>query len=296
MAKIDIGSSQKIKVPNEVKNLISNNPNDMVDTSNNYEEQKDKNKDLDLKTLQKIQNFGFSERAPVYKTKTKETIISNKDLKSHLKNNNNKDENIKKEFKKNTLTSSTFFYKENFCISKLKKIYYKKYISIIFLIFSTILFIFSVLDLMKQVRNQKGTFLLCNLLLFIFEMMCSGIIILFHTIYYFINISHTNYIIFLIMSILIIVFSLIYIHTYIKKTVKFIEIISYMINNLLLILINIIYLCMSYNLIKKKNKMQQNIEDIMNYSLRNEKIGNNAQKEKENKKNVVQLVEEEAHY
>jgi len=298
MSKVDVGSNPKFKIPYKGKNLINKNQNENIDSSNNYELQKnyykeDSSRNKDIKN--KNQNIALSERSPVFQTKTKEkNIMSSVELKPKVNDNNN---NIKNHKKQSAITSSIVFYKENKCISILKKLYSsrQKYISILLLICSVLLFLLSFFDLNKQIQNKEGNYLLCNLIIFIFEMVCSGLIFLFHIIYYFINITNNYYLIFLIMSIIILIFSSIYINTYIKKKVTLIEVILYMIYNLLLVLINFIYLFMSYNLVKKNNKVQQNIEDIINFSLRNEKIAGNANKEKkkENKIKAVALVEEE---
>ena len=97
------------------------------------------------------------------------------------------------------------------------------------------------------------------------------------------------------MSITILIFSLLYLGVYLLKKNRLFEIILFVIYNLLLVVINLIYLFLSYHLVKQNNKMQQNIEDIMNFSLRNEKIPDFSEKEgnKDNKKKVVALVEEE---
>ena len=97
------------------------------------------------------------------------------------------------------------------------------------------------------------------------------------------------------MSFIILVFGLIYATIFVKKKVRLFEIIIYMIYNLFLVLINLMYLFMSYNLDKKNNKVQQNIEDIMNFSLRNEKISDFRGKNntKENKNKPIALVEED---
>ena len=301
MARIEMDSNQKSKIANEGRNLI-NNQNENIDTSNNYELQKNKyidkdNKNKGKQSIKKIQSQTFSERCPAFGEKGKEIIIaSNNDLRSQINNDNNN--NQKKPKRQSILTSSINFYKENILKSSLKKIYgsRQKYISIILLIYSSILFLLSFFDLLRQIQNKEGNFLLCNLILFVFEMICSGLIVLFHSIYYFININNNTYIIFLIMSIIIIIFSLIYIHIYIKKKVRLLEIILYMMYNLSLVIINFIYLFMSYSLSQNKNEVQQNIEDIMNFSLRNEKIDNDRPKDKnkENKK-VMALVEEDIH-
>lgn len=298
MSKVDVGSNPKFKIPYKGKNLINKNQNEIIDSSNNYELQKnyykeDSSRNKDIKN--KNQNIALSERSPVFQTKTKEkNIMSSVELKPKENNNNSITKNNKKQ---SAITSSFIFYKENKCISILKKLYSsrQKYISILLLICSVLLFLLSFFDLNKQIQNKEGNYLLCNLIIFIFEMVCSGLIFLFHIIYYFINITNNYYLIFLIMSIIILIFSSIYINTYIKKKVTLIEVILYMIYNLLLVLINFIYLFMSYNLVKKNNKVQQNIEDIINFSLRNEKIAGNANKEKkkENKIKAVALVEEE---
>lgn len=299
MSKADAGSNPKFKISYEGKNLINKNQNENIDSSNNcdlqknyYKENSSRNKDI----KNNIQNIALSERSPVFQAKTKEkNLISSVELKPKVNNNNNNTKNHKRQ---SAITSSIVFYKENKCTSNLKKLYSsrQKYISILLLICSILLFLLSFFDLNKQIQNKEGNYLLCNLIIFIFEMICSGLIFLFHIIYYFINITN-NYLIFLIMSIIILIFGSIYINTYIKKKVTLIEVILYMIYNLLLVMINFIYLFMSYNLVKKNNKVQQNIEDIINFSLRNEKVTGNANKEKkkESKIKAVALVEEEIH-
>ena len=307
MAKMD-----NFKIHNEGKNLINNNKNDNFDSSN-YDNNPQKNYFIDNKDniknddLKKVNNKGsisISERSPTILTKSKEkNIISSKQLKSEINNYNNYNNNINKNTstnkKENILTSSFVFYKENKCISKFKIIYSskQKYISIILLIYSLILFLLSIFDLMNKIQQKRDNYLLSNLVIFIFEIICSSLIILFHIFYFFINIGN-NYIVFLIMSIIIFVFSLLYIIIYVKKKVRLLEIILYMIYNLFLVLINLIYLFMSYNLDKENNKVQQNIEDIMNFSLRNEKspdFGKNSNKEKnkDHKIKAIALVEEE---
>ena len=219
--------------------------------------------------------------------------MSKRDLKSDI-NLSSKDKFKNK--KENNLTSSSILiYRENKFVSKCKVLYKskQKYISILLLISGLFLFLLSVFDLMKNVQNREGNYLLFNLIIFILEMVISGLIILFHIIYYFINISN-NYITFLIMSILILIFTLLYVSIYIRKKLGFIEIILIMVDNLLLIIINFVYLFKNYSLIKKKNKVQKNIEDIMNFSIRNDKVGdfhgNGSSKDKKIK--GVELVEE----
>lgn len=302
MAKIENKSSNKIH--NEGKNLINSNKNENRDSSNNHTNVQNKNYFTDNKNkkegLKKIvkESTSISERSPTIMTKSKDkNIISSKELKSEISNYNNilnnNDNNQKKE---NNLTSSFVFYKENKFISKFKIIYSskQKYISIILLIYSLILFLLSIFDLITIIQKKRSNYFLNNLIIFILEMVCSGLIILFHVFYFFINIGN-NYFIFLIMSFIILVFGLIYATIFVKKKVRLFEIIIYMIYNLFLVLINLMYLFMSYNLDKKNNKVQQNIEDIMNFSLRNEKISDFRGKNnsKENKNKPIALVEED---
>lgn len=306
MNKIDNASNTNFKIPNEGKNLIKKE-SENFDSSNNYDIQKNnhidkKSKNDVFKNMMKGQSLSISERSPSMPTKSnnKNNLISSKKLKSELNNDiniQNDPKNIKKE---SVLTSSFVFYKENKVISNFKKLYglKQKYISIILLIYSLILFLISILDLMRKIQQKKQNYFLCNLIIFILEMVCSGLIILFHIIYYFINIGN-NYIIFLIMSIIIIALTLIYAFIYVKKKIRLLEIILHMVYNLFLVMINLIYLFMSYNLVKENNKVQQNIEDIMNFSLRNERMpnfeGKNSSKEKnkEHKTKGVALVEED---
>ena len=64
--------------------------------------------------------------------------------------------------------------------------------------------------------------------------------------------------------------------------------------NFSMVLVNLIYLFMSYFLTRKQFKVQQNIEDIMNFSIRNEKIEDNIPENKNERKNKgIELVEEE---
>lgn len=307
MKKIDNTSNTNFKIPNEGKNLIKKE-SENFDSSNNYDIQKNnyndkKNKNEVFKKINKAPSLSISERSPAMpiKSKDKNNVISSKELKSELNNDINININNTKNTKKEpTLTSSFVYYKENKIISNFKKLYglKQKYISIILLIYSLILFLISILDLMRKIQQKKQNFFLCNLIIFILEMVCSGLIILFHIIYYFINIGN-NYIIFLILSIIIIILTLIYTFIYVKKKVRLLEIILHMVYNLFLVMINLVYLFMSYNLVKENNKVQQNIEDIMNFSLRNEKIqnfeGKNSSKEKnkEHKTKGVALVEED---
>ena len=294
--KKDSGINTNFKSVNEGKNLINENPNDNFDSSTNKYENKYQKK----QPFKKMNERSSTSSKRSLKSSSKEkNIKSSKGLKSELNNyNNNLNNNLTQNKKENILTSSFAFYKENIFISVFKKLYSgtkQKYISIILLAYSFILFLLSITDLMKKIqKNKKKSFLLNNLIIFILEMICSCLIICFHLFYYFINIGN-NYIIFLIMSITILIFSLLYIGIYLLKKNRLFEIILFVIYNLLLVVINLIYLFLSYHLVKQNNKMQQNIEDIMNFSLRNEKIPDFSEKEgnKDNKKKVVALVEEE---
>jgi hypothetical protein len=297
MAKIENISNSNFKMPQEGKNLINKNQSGNFEYLNNEANQykdflKDKNnKSHDIPTI--VNKFYMNDKNKNLQKKSKENIIvSSNDLKSEIsKINNNK--NNKKE---NNLTTSTFmYYKENIFLSKLKSIYRtkQKYISVILLIFGVSLFLLSIFDLFKIIQSGKGDYLLCKLTVFVLEMICTGLIIIFHMIYYFIN-RADNYIIFVIMSITIFIFSLVYVSIYVRRKIRLFEIILYMIYNLLLALINFIYLFMNNSLIKRKNKDQQNIEDIMNFTINNEKNDNSKGKkiEKDKKTKGVALVEE----
>ena len=296
MATKDSEINRNFKMVNEGKNLINENQNDNFDSSNNYENSNYQKKQVFKKMNDK--EITSSKRKLNSNTKEK-TEKSSKGLKSETSNfpNNINTNNIQKNKKENILTSSFAFYKESEFVSLFKKLYSgakQKYISIMLLIYSLILFFLSIYDLMKKIQKNKNGFLLNNLIIFIFEMICSGLIICFHIFFYFINIGN-NYVIFLIMSIIILIFSLIYIGIYIQKKSRLLEIILYVAYNLFLVIINLIYLFLSYHLVKQNNKMQQNIEDIMNFSIRNEKIPDFSKKErnKEHKKKPVSLVEED---
>ena len=64
--------------------------------------------------------------------------------------------------------------------------------------------------------------------------------------------------------------------------------------NFSMVLVNLIYLFMSYFLTRKQFKVQQNIEDIKNFSIRKEKIEDNIPENKNERKNKgIELVEEE---
>ena len=308
MKKIDNASNTNFKLKNEGKNLISSNQIENIDSSNNYERNfqgnfLDKNNKKELpqkKIIKKFSGITSSERNPALVKIKDKNIISSKELKSEININNFN--NVKPDInRKDSILSSSLIFTENKFISKFKKIYSskQKYISIILLIYSIFLFAISIFDLFQKIQDKNNNYLLINLIIFILEMVCSGLIFLFHIIYYFLNIGNkTNKTIFLIMSIIILVFSLLYIRTYVIKNVRFFEIIINVVNNLLLVIINIIYLFMIYYIDKKNNKFQRNIDDIINISLRNEKMPNYKEKnvekdKKENKIKAVALVEEE---
>ena len=299
MAKNNISTSN-MKIPNEGKNLINNN-RDNQDLSNNYETNVAKNL---FKNENKGQNKFVKETNLTMqpRIKDKNGIISKEVLSPEIDNDNDNDMNMNENIENNNtkkkkdkaLTSSLFFYKENKIFTKFRRLYKKIqiYISISLAIFSSILFVISMLDFMKKIKNKKD-FLLCNSFIFILEILCSILNIIFHIIYYSFNISNNN-LIFVIISCAIFVFGLIYTHTYIKQKVDLLEILFYVGYNFSMILINLIYLFMSYFLTRKQFKVQQNIEDIMNFTIRNEKNDDNLNENKNERKHKgIELVEEE---
>lgn len=285
----------KFKNLNEGKNLINNNLKDNQDFSNNFESSVPKNFFISNKSSQnkfiKETNLTMQPRL-----KGKEEIISKDIINPENEMDSNINENIENSPKKkeNKLTSSLFFYKESKIFTKFRRIYKKMqvYISICLLFLSAILFAISLIDLMAQMK-KKDNFFLCKLFIFIFEIFCSIMNIIFHIIYYSFNVSSNN-LIFIILSCLIFVFSLIYTHTYIKQKVGLLQMLFHVGYNFSMVLVNLIYLFMSYFLTRKQFKVQQNIEDIMNFSIRNEKIEDNIPENKNERKNKgIELVEEE---
>ena len=268
----------KFKNVNEGKNLINNNLRDNQDFSNNFESSVPKNFFISNKSSQnkfiKETNLTMQPRL-----KGKEEIISKDIINPENEIDSNINENIENSPKKkeNKLTSSLFFYKESKIFTNFRRIYKKiqVYISICLLFLSSILFALSLFDLMAQMKN-KEKFFLCNLFIFICEILCSIMNIIFHIIYYSFN-SSSNNLIFIILSCLIFVLSLIYTHTYIKQKVDLLQMLFHVGYNFCMVVINLIYLFMSYFLTRKQFKVQQNIEDIMNFS-RNEKIEDNIHK------------------
>ena len=286
--------SKKFKIPKEGKNLINNNLRDNQDFSNNFESSVPKNFFISNKSSQnkfiKEANLTMQPRL-----KGKEDIISKEIINQENEMDLNMNENIENTPKKkdNKLSSSLFFYKESKIFTKFRRIYKKiqVYISIVLLFLSSILFAISLFDLMRKMKNKEKYFL-CNLFIFLCEIFCSIMNIIFHIIYYSFNVSSNN-LIFVILSCLIFVLSLINAHTYIKQKVNLLEILFYVGYNFSMVLINLIYLFMSYFLTRKQFKVQQNIEDIMNFS-RNEKIEDNLPENKNERKNKgIELVEEE---
>ena len=288
-------SISNFKIPNEGKNLINNNQIFNQDNSNNFESNIQReffingNKSSQNKFIKET-NLTMQPRA------NKNGIISKRILNPENEIDINMRENIEDNTKKKdkTLSASIFFYKESIILTKFRRIYKKLqiYISIFLSIFSAILFIVSIFDFMKRIKNKED-FILYNLFIFICEILCSILNIIFHIIYYSFNVSSNN-LIFIIISCLIFVFSSIYTYYYIKQKVELLEILFYVALNFCMILINLIYLFMSYFLTRKQFKVQQNIEDIMNFSIRNEKIEDNSpENKKERKKKGIELVEEE---
>ena len=285
----------KFKNVNEGKNLINNNLKDNQDFSNNFESSVPKNFFISNKSSQnkfiKETNLTMQPRL-----KGKEEIISKDIINPENEMDSNINENIENSPKKkeNKLTSSLFFYKESKIFTKFRRIYKKMqvYISICLLFLSAILFAISLIDLMAQMK-KKDNFFLCKLFIFICEIFCSIMNIIFHIIYYSFNVSSNN-LIFIILSCLIFVFSLIYTHTYIKQKVGLLQMLFHVGYNFSMVLVNLIYLFMSYFLTRKQFKVQQNIEDIMNFSIRNEKIEGDIPENKNERKNKgIELVEEE---
>ncbi len=291
-------STSNIKIQNEGKNLINNNLRDNQDISNNYESNVARNLFAnDNKSPHKFIKEANLTMQP--RMKDKNGIISREILNPEndvdINNNDNiENNNSNKKKEKTKLPLSLFYYKENKIFTKFRRIYKKIqiYISIFLAIFSSILFIISMLDFMKKMKNKKK-FLLCNSFIFIFEILCSILNIIFHIMYYSFNVSNNN-LIFIVISCIIFAFGLIYTHTYIKQKVDLINIVFYVGYNFSMLLINLIYLFKSYFLTKEQFKVQQNIEDIMNFTMKNDKNEDNLQENKvENKNKGIELVEEE---
>ena len=291
-------STSNIKIQNEGKNLINNNLRDNQDISNNYESNVARNLFVnENKSPHKFIKEANLTMQP--RMKDKNGIISreilNRENDVDINNNDNLEQNNSNNKKeKNKLPLSLFYYKENKIFTKFRRIYKKIqiYISIFLAIFSSILFIISMLDFTKKIKNKKK-FLLCNSFIFIFEILCSILNIIFHIMYYSFNVSNNN-LIFIVISCIIFAFGLIYTHTYIKQKVDLINIVFYVGYNFSMILINFIYLFKSYFLTKEQFKVQQNIEDIMNFTMKNDKNEDNLQENKvENKNKGIELVEEE---
>ena len=294
MAKNNILNS-KFKIPKEEKDLINNNLQENQDFSNNFESSVPKNFFISNKSSQnkfiKETNLTMPPRI-----KGKGEILSKDVLNQENDMDMNINENIEDMPKKkeNKLASSLFFYKESKIFTKFRRIYKKWqiYISIFLLFFSAILLSISLFDFSKKIKKEKNLFL-CKLFIFISNILCSILNIIFYIIYYSFNVSPNN-IIFIILSCLIFAFGLVYAHTYIKQKVELLQIIFLVGYNFCMVLINLIYLFMSYFLTRKQFKVQQNIEDIMNFSIRNEKNEDNLPENKKERKNKgIELVEEE---
>ena len=294
MAKNNILNS-KFKIPKEEKDLINNNLQENQDFSNNFESSVPKNFFISNKSSQnkfiKETNLTMPPRI-----KGKGEILSKDVLNQENDMDMNINENIEDMPKKkeNKLASSLFFYKESKIFTKFRRIYKKLqiYIAIFLLFFSAILLSISLFDFSKKIKKEKNLFL-CKLFIFISNILCSILNIIFYIIYYSFNVSPNN-IIFIILSCLIFAFGLIYAHTYIKQKVELLQIIFLVGYNFCMVLINLIYLFMSYFLTRKQFKVQQNIEDIMNFSIRNEKNEDNLPENKKERKNKgIELVEEE---
>ena len=294
MAKVNISSSN-FKIPNEGKNLINNNNKENQDLSSNFEPNVPR--DYFIKNNASQNKFIKETNLTMQpRLKDKNGIISkeilNRENDLDINMNENNDGNIKKSEKK--LSSSIFLYKESKIFTKFRRIYKKLqiYIAIFLSFFSAILFSISIFDLTKKMKNKKNFFLL-NSFIFLCEIFCAILNIIFHIIYYSFNIKSIN-LIFIIISSLIFVFSMIYVHTYIQQKVDLLKILFHVTYNFCMLLINLIYLFMIYFLTRQKFKDQQNIEDIMNFTIRNEKIEDNLPRSKKERKNKgIELVDEE---
>ena len=295
MAKNYNISGSNIKIPNEGKNLINNNAQENVDTSNNYNSIQ---KNLFLGSNKSQNKFMKETNLTMQpRIKNKNEIMSkeklNQDNDIDININENMDNNKPKK-KENKLTSSIFFYKESKIFTIFRRLYKKwqLYIAIFLSVISTILFIISIFDLFNKMK-KKDNYYLCKSYIYYGEIISSILIIVFYIIYYSFNTSHNN-LIYIILCVLIFLFSAIYTHTYIKQKVDIIKVLFHTAYNFSLFLINLIYLFMSYFINRKKFKEQQNIEDIMNFTIRNEKIEDNlADRKKDRKNKGIELVEEE---
>ena len=291
MAK-NYSSDLNNKIQNEGKNLINNNQHENIDSSNNYSSIQ---KNLFISSDKNQNKLKETNLTMQPKLKTKNELISKDVLNQENDLDINMNENIEPKKKDNKLRSSFLFYTESKLFTIFRRLYKKwqLFISIFLSAVSAIFFVISILDLFNKMKNKDNDYYLCKSFIYYGEIICSILVIAFYIIYYSFNISHNN-IIFIILSVLIFLLSLVYTHTYIKQKVDSFQIFCYVAYNFMLILINAIYLLMSYFINRKKFKEQQNIEDIMNFTIRNEKIEDNLKDRKKDRKNKgIELVDEE---
>lgn len=291
MAK-NYSSDLNNKIQNEGKNLINNNQHENIDSSNNYSSIQ---KNLFISSDKNQNKLKETNLTMQPKLKTKNEPISKDVLNQENDLDINMNENIEPKKKDNKLRSSFLFYTESKLFTIFRRLYKKwqLFISIFLSAVSSLFLVISILDLFNKMKNKDNDYYLCKSFIYYGEIICSILVIAFYIIYYSFNISHNN-IIFIILSVLIFLLSLVYTHTYIKQKVDSFQIFCYVAYNFMLILINAIYLLMSYFINRKKFKEQQNIEDIMNFTIRNEKIEDNLKDRKKDRKNKgIELVDEE---
>lgn len=291
MAK-NYSSDLNNKIQNEGKNLINNNQHENIDSSNNYSSIQ---KNLFISSDKNQNKLKETNLTMQPKLKTKNELISKDVLNQENDLDINMNENIEPKKKDNKLRSSFLFYTESKLFTIFRRLYKKwqLFISIFLSSVSALFLVISILDLFNKMKNKDNDYYLCKSFIYYGEIICSILVIAFYIIYYSFNISHNN-IIFIILSVLIFLLSLVYTHTYIKQKVDSFQIFCYVAYNFMLILINAIYLLMSYFINRKKFKEQQNIEDIMNFTIRNEKIEDNLKDRKKDRKNKgIELVDEE---
>lgn len=310
-------TKEKIQIPNDE---TSNNINLATSNSKNKEKSSKSNK-INNEIL--LNSPSFSEH--IFKeTKKKNDFISienkgmnnlsleKKEQSERVKviGNNESSQNSKNMKENNDLI--TFDINENdFFHVKLKRYFsnkLKKIIVQIFLGLSLFLFIMSITDLVNKIKNNKKiknennntnknfSCLMKNPFAYVFELLLIIIVICFFSINHFIFLIESSHIIIIVLILFIFILGIVNFSLIFSNNINLFAIINNFILNLLLVSVNTIFLLISMFDKQKKKNMLHNIDEIMNFSLRNEKIKNEKMPKENNKifsiKPMMELVED----
>ena len=261
------------------------NEEDKGDTTMNFKVDKSKEKEEEEDyNNSELNNVGASQNANL---KTENKIRLNPDALKQTKLGTDKDliqdikENNEEKHEDQTTEAPSFRGVRDHLFTKIERCFSDRIIMIIslcMLLYSILLLMFSILDLIKIMKSKSNNnYFMNNILFFILDVVNISIILIYHMMNYFLKPKEAHNII-LLLVILLFIFLLMRCMQYAKKNDGMFAIIIYLCQNFFANLVNGLTLFFFFIDSKKRKNAMHGIEEIINFT----ELNANANSKKEN--------------